>query len=107
MVSNLDRITNEIVAHAQHIAPDFELDPDVLVALAMEIVDLEDRPEVVRWGGEFLDLLPEDPELLPRLFEKLGQLVILGDAPIETVTGSGQLVLDVVDLTWSFPDTPA
>lgn len=43
MVSNIDRISAEIKAQAARIAPDHDLDPNVLVELAMEIVDLEDR----------------------------------------------------------------
>ena len=45
MVSNYDRILAEITKEAQRLAPD-QVDPEALVTLAMEIVDLEDQHRV-------------------------------------------------------------
>ena len=46
MVSNYDRILAEITKEAQRIAPEEDVDPDTLVTLAMEIVDLEDQHRI-------------------------------------------------------------
>ena len=46
MVSNYDRILAEIKKEAQRSAPEHNIDPDTLVSLAMEIVDLEDRNRI-------------------------------------------------------------
>ena len=46
MVSNYDRIYTEINKEAQRFAPEHNIDPDVLVELAMEIVDLEDQHRI-------------------------------------------------------------
>ena len=46
MVSNYDRIYNEINKEAQRFAPEHNIDPDVLVELVMNIVDLEDRHRI-------------------------------------------------------------
>ena len=43
MVSNYDRIYHEITREAERLAPGEGIKPSVLVALAMEIVDLEDQ----------------------------------------------------------------
>ena len=43
MVSNYDRIYSEINSEAASLAPEHNIDPDALVTLAMEIVDLEDQ----------------------------------------------------------------
>ena len=50
MVSNYDRILAEITKEAQHLAPEENVDPDVLVTLAMEIVDLEDRHRIKKFN---------------------------------------------------------
>ena len=42
-VSNFDRILSEIKKQAHAVASEYELNPNSLVRLAMEIVDLEDR----------------------------------------------------------------
>ena len=46
MVNNYDRIYTEINKEAQRFAPEHNIDPDMLVELAMEIVDLEDRHRI-------------------------------------------------------------
>ena len=46
MVSNYDRIYTEINKEAQRFAPEHNIDPDVLVELTMEIVDLEDQHRI-------------------------------------------------------------
>lgn len=46
MVSNYDRIYAEIVTRAHQLAPGRGVDPDALVKLVMEIVDLEDQHRV-------------------------------------------------------------
>ena len=46
MVSNYDRILTEIKKEAQRSAPEYNIDPDALVDLAMKIVDLEDRHRI-------------------------------------------------------------
>ena len=43
MVSNYERIFAEINSEAERLATEHDMDPDALVALAMEIVDLEDQ----------------------------------------------------------------
>ena len=46
MVSNYDRILAEITKEAQRLAPDDNVDPEMLVTLTMEIVDLEDQHRI-------------------------------------------------------------
>ena len=46
MVNNYDRILTEIKKEAQRSAPEHNIDPDALVSLAMEIVDLEDQNRI-------------------------------------------------------------
>ena len=46
MVSNYDRILAEITKEAQQLAPEHGVDPEALVTLAMEIVDLEDQHRI-------------------------------------------------------------
>lgn len=46
MVSNYDRIYDEICSEAERLAPGNGLEVDSLVALVMEIVDLEDRHRI-------------------------------------------------------------
>ena len=46
MVSNYDRIFAEIKKEAHRVAPEHDIDPDILVNLAMEIVDLEDQHRI-------------------------------------------------------------
>lgn len=46
MVSNYDRILVEITKEAQQLAPEQGVDPEALVTLAMEIVDLEDQHRI-------------------------------------------------------------
>ena len=46
MVSNYARIFTEITKEAQRLAPESDIDPEALVTLAMEIVDLEDRHRI-------------------------------------------------------------
>ena len=46
MVSNYDRILAEITKEAQQLAPEHSVDPEALVTLAMEIVDLEDQHRI-------------------------------------------------------------
>ena len=51
MVSNFQRIYDEIKKEASRIAPTYGLDPESVVKLVMEIVDLEDRNRVKAVGG--------------------------------------------------------
>ena len=46
MVSNYDRILAEITKEAQRLAPEGNVDPEAIVTLAMEIVDLEDQHRI-------------------------------------------------------------
>ena len=46
MVSNYDRIVEEITKEAKALGPPADLSPDVLLALTMEIVDLEDQHRI-------------------------------------------------------------
>ena len=46
MVSNYDRILTEITEEAQRLAPEHNIEPEALVRLAMEIVDLEDQHRI-------------------------------------------------------------
>ena len=46
MVSNFERIFAEIRKEANRIAPAYRLDPESVVNLIMEIVDLEDQHSV-------------------------------------------------------------
>ena len=46
MVSNYDRILAEITKEARRLAPEEGVDPEALVTLAMEIVDLEDQHRI-------------------------------------------------------------
>ena len=46
MVSNFERILAEIRKEAGRIAPTYQLDPESVVNLVMDIVDLEDRNRV-------------------------------------------------------------
>ena len=46
MVSNFERILTEIRKEAGHIAPNYRLDPESVVNLIMDIVDLEDQHRV-------------------------------------------------------------
>ena len=46
MVSNYDRILAEITKEAQQLAPEHGVDPEALVTLTMEIVDLEDQHRI-------------------------------------------------------------
>ena len=46
MVSNYDRILAEITKEAQQLAPEHGIDSEVLVTLAMEVVDLEDQHRI-------------------------------------------------------------
>lgn len=46
MVSNFERIYAEIRKEAGRIAPDYGLDPESVVKLVIEIVDLEDQHRV-------------------------------------------------------------
>lgn len=43
MVSNYDRIFAEIKSEAKRLGTEHDIDPDALVTLAMEIVNLEDQ----------------------------------------------------------------
>lgn len=43
MVSNYDRIFSEIGKESQRVAAEQGIDADALIALVMEVVDLEDR----------------------------------------------------------------
>ena len=46
MVSNYDRILAEITRQSRRLAPEDNVDPETLVTLAMEIVDLEDQHRI-------------------------------------------------------------
>lgn len=46
MVSNFERILAEIRREAAQIAPNYQLDPETVVNLIMEIVDLQDQHRV-------------------------------------------------------------
>ena len=46
MVSNYDWILTEIKKEAQRSAPEHNINPNALVGLAMEIVDLEDQHHI-------------------------------------------------------------
>ncbi len=46
MVSNFERILNEIRKEANAVAPAYRLRPESVVKLIMDIVDLEDRHRV-------------------------------------------------------------
>ena len=46
MVSNYDRILSEITKEAQQLAPEYNIDAEAVVTLAMEIVDLEDQHRI-------------------------------------------------------------
>lgn len=46
MVSNFERIYEEIKKEAVRTAPTYRLDPDTVVNLIMEVVDLEDQHRV-------------------------------------------------------------
>ena len=46
MVSNFERIFHEIRDEANRIAPDYGLDPKIVVDLVMDIVDLEDQHRI-------------------------------------------------------------
>jgi len=52
MVSNFERIYEEIKKEAVRTAPTYRLDPDTVVNLIMEVVDLEDHelPDANRYG---------------------------------------------------------
>lgn len=51
MVSNFERILAEIRKEAGQIAPNYGLDPESVVSLIMEIVDLEDQHRVKAQHG--------------------------------------------------------
>ena len=51
MVSNFERILTEIRKEAGLIAPNYRLDPESVVNLIMEIVDLEDQHRVKHQQG--------------------------------------------------------
>ena len=51
MVSNFERILGEIRKGAHQIARDFGLEPEAVVKLIMDIVDLEDRNRVKAVSG--------------------------------------------------------
>ena len=51
MVSNFERILAEIRKEAGQIAPNYRLDPDSVVNLIMDIVDLEDQHRVKAQHG--------------------------------------------------------
>lgn len=51
MVSNFERILGEIRKGAHQIARDFGLEPEAVVKLIMDIVDLEDRNRVKAVAG--------------------------------------------------------
>ena len=46
MVNNYDRIYAEIRSEAARFATEHNIDPDALVSLTMEIVDLEDQDRI-------------------------------------------------------------
>ena len=51
MVSNFERIFDEIRKEANHIAGTYGLEPEAVVKLIMDIVDLEDRNRVRAVAG--------------------------------------------------------
>ena len=51
MVSNFERILDEIRKEAHRIARTYGLDPEAVVTLIMDIVDLEDRNRVKAVAG--------------------------------------------------------
>ena len=51
MVSNFERILDEIRKEAHRIARTYGLEPEAVVKLIMDIVDLEDRNRVKAVGG--------------------------------------------------------
>ena len=51
MVSNFERILDEIRKEAHQIARTYGLDPEAVVKLIMDIVDLEDRHRVKAVAG--------------------------------------------------------
>ena len=51
MVSNFERILGEIRKGAHQIARDYGLEPEAVVKLIMDIVDLEDRNRVKAVAG--------------------------------------------------------
>ena len=51
MVSNFERILAEIRKEASQIAPNYRLDPESVVNLIMDIVDLEDQHRVKAQHG--------------------------------------------------------
>ena len=51
MVSNFERILLEIRKEANRVAPDYGLDPEAVVDLIMNIVDLEDQHRVKAQHG--------------------------------------------------------
>ncbi len=51
MVSNFERILTEIRKEAGQTAPSYHLDPDSVVKLIMDIVDLEDQHRVKAQHG--------------------------------------------------------
>ena len=51
MVSNFERILGEIRKGAHQIARDYGLEPEAVVKLVMDIVDLEDRNRVRAVAG--------------------------------------------------------
>ena len=51
MVSNFERIFDEIRKEANQIAGTYELEPEAVVKLIMDIVDLEDRNRVKAVAG--------------------------------------------------------
>ena len=46
MVSNYDRIFQEIRIEAQRVAEDLDIDAEILARLTLEIVDLEDQHRI-------------------------------------------------------------
>ena len=46
MVSNYDRIYEEIQSEARRVSEESDLEPEALASLALEIVDLEDRHRI-------------------------------------------------------------
>ena len=51
MVSNFERILAEIKKEAGRIAPNYQIDPESVVNLIMDIVDLEDQHRVKAQHG--------------------------------------------------------
>ena len=46
MVNNYDRIFDEITEEARRLPPNADINPELLVKLTMEIVDLEDQHRI-------------------------------------------------------------